>query len=989
MTKRSLICLMILAALFSVVMLTGEGTAQHSGGIVTLTDANNAYIKTGTNIPYSPKLTCTPSPAGTCHKGYATVFNLTSVYESDIAFATKDHGPGTPSYQVPYPKHGVTAGYHQMGRNVGWGAVQRDFYKLFAFTSSPGMYGKYCPPSNRQLAHPVEADATRFDMSSYDFAHSECAWCHPGGASLEYDRAGYRYDGAFTGLLGTTGFNGNRDAQKGDYYTYVAGQGLVSRSDAWSSGGVVEFDCLMCHYSRQYANLERNWGVTERPAAGDAHSRPRLAASLGLVGAKGQRTLLNIGQKGALNINPDIDQAKWSWGSEVTDILSFARLSAAGVVKTPLTENCALCHFEDAAWTAPGPAGEKLGATVFQRFMPPGSVADLDETGLQGTDRKNDTAWTYAKKRAEYGKRIGAINDPLQNPDVHMDRGMNCVDCHYMINKSFSALQNDSGTEILPAVDIYIIDHMFAKGNNSPDGRNMDQIANTVTCESCHITGAHERVDKSRSDGLWYLSGTNRIIKVPSHPGFPSFHFNVLDCRTCHIPELKADVKENVIDHTAGPYRGYERSQASTGGGAGIVYRPFYLSRMREKGKITIQPTITMTSAVWVDGTEDRPTFQRFTTEAAEAYREFQGDKDSNGVYDWPLNRAQNGDTALIVNRTEEISWMVNKLRTLGVAEPVMNLYVNAFTVSHNTAPPGTGKILGSPEGGVCLMCHSTRDENSYKYSPYSVGFFDKKNVLFDQPKDGGKGLVQTVLNDASGNPVKRVQMRFKSADMRGTPFTIDIAGSAAHEETVPDALDQRKAFGFSDTYVEQLIDPATGGVETPIAYFTVKSDAVVSRKVLFDASSSICKPANATCTYTWDFGGAGAAVIADPVKPSFTYNAAGTYTVRLKVSNGGTQGIRTQSATAVDINNKPVASYVVDGSSTGRRVVLKDTSTDPDGDALTVRVTWGDGRESTGPGGATLENTYRLNGTYKIFYRVTDSKGASSLLSFSLKVPL
>ncbi len=62
---------------------------------------------------------------------------------------------------------------------------------------------------------------------------------------------------------------------------------------------------------------------------------------------------------------------------------------------------------------------------------------------------------------------------------------------------------------------------------------------------------------------------------------------------------------------------------------------------------------------------------------------------------------------------------------------------------------------------------------------------------------------------------------------------------------------------------------------------------------------------------------------------------------------------------------------------------------TDADGDALTVRVTWGDGRESTGPGGATLENTYRLNGTYKIFYRVTDSKGASSLLSFSLKVPL
>ena len=46
--------------------------------------------------------------------------------------------------RIPYPKHGVSAGYHfQQGRNISWSDPQRSFYSLPGFTSSPGMFGKY------------------------------------------------------------------------------------------------------------------------------------------------------------------------------------------------------------------------------------------------------------------------------------------------------------------------------------------------------------------------------------------------------------------------------------------------------------------------------------------------------------------------------------------------------------------------------------------------------------------------------------------------------------------------------------------------------------------------------------------------------------------------------------------------------------------------------------------------------------------------------
>jgi hypothetical protein len=46
------------------------------------------------------------------------------------------------------------------------------------------------------LADPNDTLGTKIDMTSYEFSNSGCAWCHPGGGAMEYDREGYRYDGS-------------------------------------------------------------------------------------------------------------------------------------------------------------------------------------------------------------------------------------------------------------------------------------------------------------------------------------------------------------------------------------------------------------------------------------------------------------------------------------------------------------------------------------------------------------------------------------------------------------------------------------------------------------------------------------------------------------------------------------------------------------------------------------------------------------------------
>ncbi len=949
-----------------VVFLEMTAFAAHE---VYIRDINGTPVTIGGNTPYSPKQTC---GLVNCHVDMVKSFGLTSgnIYESGTGFAAKDDGTGTASYSSPYPLHGVSAGFHfQTGKNVPWGRTQRDYYNVPGNTSSPGMYGNFCLSTGRQLAGLTE-DGPGFDISSYDFSHSECAWCHSGGGPLEYDREGYRYDGV-TGLF-RSGLN--PDPKKGDYYRFDTNTGtIVSKVTEWQAGGVAEVDCLLCHLKTTIGGFR--FGMLERNFAFSSSGSPQLAASLGLSGPTGTTGILKITRQGDAAGNPVIDRSGWMWTTNLVDPTT-----------SPDKENCALCHFADKSLMTNGPGGLPLGYTVMQKLIPAGTADDGD---IQGGG-KNGTDWKTLSLRAESGKSAESINDTL-NGDAHMDAGTKCSFCHNLLGTArdynndcvtchydmwgypappevtpvapqvFPALSDAQGNIIQPAVELLRIDHQFAKGNNKPDGMLMDQLDNTVTCESCHITRTHPNSSAAPSPAA-------------AHAAFPAFHFEKIDCRACHIPAVNGPVKRVLADLTAGTYRTSERGQIRENP-TGAAYRPLYIFRHRDlNGALKIEPVTTQATAFWSDQTPEgsRSVLPRIAQRAAEAFREIQGT--SAGIYNWTLNRPQNGDTALIVNTQAEITGMVEQLRLQGAAEPVLTIGIDQVVPSHNLATKSSGKILGSPAGGGCIMCHSSSDPASPNYSSRSVGFFDKTYTLFDQPADGGRGLVQTLMNDSGGNPVKRVDIRFSAFKIDGSSLSLDLSG--ADGETAGNTINQFEVIGIEATYLATLLDPQAAGIAKPTASFSWVSDASVSKQVNFDSAPSTCSGA---CTYTWDFGDSG---VASGPTISHVYASAGAYPVKLTVEDTthGMTASTTVTVTAKLVNTAPTASKTTPVVS-GMTVSFTDTSTDAQDApaALTVTVNWGDGTTSTGKGGDAFTRTYSLAGSYTIRHSVTDTGGLTS----------
>jgi hypothetical protein len=848
------------------------------------------------------------------------------------------------------------------------------------------------------LADLNETNVAKIDLTISDFRASGCAWCHPGGSTTEYDRQGYRFDGKpglfssganpspkaadykIAGLVATT-TDASSYCKAADCSTGTVGAGyfevtavgaslnnpedtinqgtLVSAWDpvagAWKTvgkkyasavaAGSGEADCLMCHLGYQYSNLERNWAFA-------GATSPKLGASLGLVGA-GQGTvgLLNIAAEGTSTTNPNVAPTGWTWnqfwGAASSIPGSPVTLRAQEVQKAPRNENCALCHFPDksmAGTTAvTGPAGKPLGYTAFQKVMPPGSARDGDERpGVAGKDGNNDLEWKIAKGRVEGGKRGESINDP-NNRDAHMKWGsstpagakkMLCVDCHYSVEGTFAAVTDpapDPDVIVQPNVTVGAGDHMFAKGDNAPDGKNMDQLDNTVTCEGCHVSRTHPKAGSARNPAT-------------AHAGFPPSHFEKLSCKACHITSLNSAMNQDLADFTVGPFRTFERTQV-TEAPTGTNRRPLYMWRQAEHGQghWEIQPFDIMTVAAVANATtknaEDEatavvPTFQRLGKRSAELLRAAKGDADGNGVYDWPLNAPQGGDTTLIVNKPDEIADFFAQVAIAGgasaPANPVLHFYFNQFTLSHNVVPkagnPVNGRyILGSPAGGGCVMCHS---DSSH---PVSVGFFDRDVQLFAQPTDGGAGLVQTSLPAAAplaGN-LERVSVKFPYSNplASGTTLPASFAATALSTavdlsnvpgQTVGSSVNQGTLLGYGVEQLAILKSPGTGS-------FTILASA--------NAGGTITDGSGQSAIGTRQISGLTSASYA--ITPSYGYRLAGLLVngLPVPVSASGTAYTfsRVTANQIIAATFAPATMYTltVNVSGDGGRVTTIDTEPD------------------------------------------------------------
>jgi len=126
---------------------------------------------------------------------------------------------------------------------------------------------------------------------------------------------------------------------------------------------------------------------------------------------------------------------------------------------------------------------------------------------------------------------------------------------------------------------------------------------------------------------------------------------------------------------------------------------------------------------------------------------------------------------------------------------------------------------------------------------------------------------------------------------------------------------------------------------------------------------------------YNWDFGDGGTSY-AGIATPSYSYNAAGVYTVKLYVRNVG--GCDTSMTKTITV--KPPFPRIVGQTYTCDGTRGEVTFTQGSVQATTVVWNFGDGSTATTPGDqATIKHTYKKTGTYNV--SLTATNGQCSLV--------
>lgn len=168
---------------------------------------------------------------------------------------------------------------------------------------------------------------------------------------------------------------------------------------------------------------------------------------------------------------------------------------------------------------------------------------------------------------------------------------------------------------------------------------------------------------------------------------------------------------------------------------------------------------------------------------------------------------------------------------------------------------------------------------------------------------------------------------------------------------------------------------------QPPVAEFTASATGGSAPLVVnFDASASQDSDGSID-SYTWDFGDG---TTGTGVMTNHTYDAAGTYTVRLTIMDDDGASVEvtlelTIDAPATPINQPPTVSIEATPASgdSPLTVIFTATAQDPDGDSLSYDWDFGDGTtlEDTT---TTQTHTYTVAGTYTATVTADDGQGNS-----------
>ena len=369
-------------------------------------------------------------------------------------------------------------------------------------------------------------------------------------------------------------------------------------------------------------------------------------------------------------------------------------------VHKPRDRNCANCH-----------------AVVNNRLDDPLTVAP-DPADFSMTDRTGEIM--AAQKISASGLNIAGKNELTHPFDVHADRVVNCVNCHYSLNNPVYYVQRDADRPNHLAFDPRRLTlaeylqrplHQLAKGA-ARDGLGAFESENSMRrCESCHdATAVHEWLPYKRR------------------------HFASLACEACHIPKLYGPALQTrdwtVVDAAGNPRERFRDVEGDPSTADSLIqgFRPVILPRDNVGGERKLAPFNLVTNWYWVEAESDKPVDARRLRDAL--YRD---GAPRPGLLD-ALDRDGDGrinDAEAVLETPAQVEAVRSLLVDAGLGEVRLGGEVAPYSISHNV-------VNGRWANRDCRTCHGA---DSVLAAPFALSDYRPGGVLPVLAAASGSGL--------------------------------------------------------------------------------------------------------------------------------------------------------------------------------------------------------------------------------------------------------
>ena len=455
--------------------------------------------------------------------------------------------------------------------------------------------------------------------------------------------------------------------------------------------GLVEMDCLLCHTSID--NSARDTAITDGDFAW-ANSAPLSSLDV-LVKQDGQ----------------------WLW--DVAKFQANGALSDGLLnIRKPRDENCAQCH---------GMAENSLETPL---------TISTDQHTRHNTDRTGQII--SPQKLLNSGLNISGKEDLNYPFDVHTDRVVGCVNCHYSLNNPVYFRQREESRPAHLDFDPrrmtsseYLVRplHQFAKGQSTLGLAAAETQNSLRRCESCHVAeNVHE----------W----------LP----YKQRHFKSLACESCHIPKLFGPglqaVDWTMLDSEAQPIRQYRNVTGDPVAIDSLIegFRPLILPRADSDGEFKLAPFNLVTAWYWTAGDPAVPVSREQLENALFAggvhHPDIVAAMDSNGD-------GQLTDDELRLDNETSVNAVKARLAATGLSGLQIQGDITPFSISHNV-------VNGQQATKECSNCHD-RDSilaASFTLSDYTPGGASPQEISYAGVEFSGEvsgGASGDALGDALG----------------------------------------------------------------------------------------------------------------------------------------------------------------------------------------------------------------------------------------------